>query len=118
MTARTVLLLIALAAASPLMACDDDPSGGNAAGGPITPGPDFRPEVMAACGESLTRVDCGCFWTQSRIVFTQESLVPILQALKERDQWGGQITRIRLEKIVGEEGARTINRALYYCTRM
>lgn len=118
MTVRSIVRTIVLGAAVTLASCDDGSASNSAAGGPVAPGPDFRPEVTTACAESLARVDCACFWNETRTVFTQESLVPILQALKERDQWGGQITRVRLEKIVGEDGARIINRALYDCTRL
>jgi len=79
---------------------------------------DFSPAVMQTCQESMQRVSCGCFWDRSQSVYTAENISGILQALVEREQWGPAITRARLVRAAGEDGARVIGRALYDCVQM
>lgn len=77
---------------------------------------DLAGKVQSQCEQFVARLDCRCFWKQAGAVFTPSSSAAILEILSQRHQWTGQITRARLEQVVGNDGASMISKALYYCT--
>lgn len=112
MLPRRALAALAVAVLA-LAACDDKPG----AEGTVTPAADYEARVLSVCAESLGRVDCDCFWNKSKPAFTKANVNGILATLVERDTYGPAITRARLEQTAGQDGARTIGRALFDCAK-
>lgn len=81
------------------------------------PDTELRRHVIAACDETLSRTNCRCFWGQTRSVWTPDSVEPVMQALTERNRYAGQLTRMKLDKVIGEDGNRLVMQALIQCLK-
>ncbi|MBB6209491.1 hypothetical protein FHS48_000893 [Novispirillum itersonii] len=76
---------------------------------------DVGREVITACAATLARTDCGCFWGQTRAVWTRGNVSEVMQALTERNRYAGQITRLKLDRLIGEDANRQVMQALIQC---
>lgn len=87
------------------------------AGGGLAAGPqdELERDVIAACTATLARTDCRCFWGQTRAVWTPGNVSEVMQALTERNRYAGQLTRVKLDRLIGEDANRQVMQALIQC---
>lgn len=76
-----------------------------------------RSTFMAACSETLSKIDCGCLWRDARAAFTPEYRAAVLRLIDERRELPIRLQRIRSEKLLGPELAKTVWEATYSCAR-
>lgn len=76
-----------------------------------------RAAFIAACAQTLTSIDCGCLWEDARPAFTPEYRAAVLRLIDERRMLPVRLQRIRSEKLLGPELAKTVWEAAYYCTK-
>lgn len=76
---------------------------------------DIGREVITACAATFTRTDCRCFWGQTRPVWTKGNINEVMQALTERNRYAGQLTRMKLDRLIGEDANRQVMQALIQC---
>lgn len=72
-------------------------------------------DVITACAATLARTDCRCFWGQTRTVWVKGNVSEIMQALTERNRYAGQLTRVKLDRLIGEDANRQVMQALIQC---
>lgn len=76
-----------------------------------------RNTFIAACAQTLPTIDCGCLWSEARAAFTPEYRAATLRLIDERRELPVRLQRIRSEKLLGPDLAKTVWEATYTCTR-
>ncbi|EKV30181.1 hypothetical protein C882_4581 [Caenispirillum salinarum AK4] len=75
-----------------------------------------RSEFMAACVKTLPSIDCGCLYDDARPAFVPEYRAAVLRLIDERRDLPVRLQRIRSEKLLGPDLAKTVWEAAYRCS--